>query len=74
MFPLSSSETPGGPDAATSAIEPGDISFVIGEMLQSSRTPNGPLLGLVEPGEVGAAGHSNGAITTLGLVAEHLLS
>ena len=69
LFPLSSSETPGGPDGGDIGNQPGDMSFVIGQMLQTSRTPNGPLSGLVEPGEVGAAGHSNGAITTLGLVA-----
>jgi dienelactone hydrolase len=69
LFPLSSSETPGGPDGGDIGNQPGDMSFVIGQMLMASRAPSGPLSGLIEPDEIGAAGHSNGAITTLGLVA-----
>ena len=69
LFPLSSSTTPGGADGGDIGNQPGDMSFVIGQVLKASSTPNGPLSGLVEPDEVGAAGHSNGAITTLGLVA-----
>ena len=57
------------PTAGTSANQPGDMSFVIDQVLKADGTPNGPLSGLVDPNEIGAAGHSNGAITTLGLVA-----
>src|SRR6202035_1454240 len=69
LFPLSSSETPGGPDGGDIGSQPGDMSFVIGQMLKASSSPNGPMSGLIEPDAIGAAGHSNGAITTLGLVA-----
>ena len=69
MFPLSSSETPGGADAGDIGNQPGDMSFVIDEVLKADSTPNGPLSGLIDPNEIGAAGHSNGAITTLGLIA-----
>jgi hypothetical protein len=69
LFPLSSSATPGGPDGGDIGNQPGDMSFVIGQMLEASSSPNGPLSGLIESDEIGAAGHSNGAITTLGLVA-----
>jgi dienelactone hydrolase len=69
LFPLSSSETPGGPDGGDIGSQPGDVSFVIDQMLKASAATNGPLSGLVDPNEIGAAGHSNGAITTLGLVA-----
>ncbi|MGH9093375.1 MAG: neocarzinostatin apoprotein domain-containing protein [Acidimicrobiales bacterium] len=69
-FPLSSSETPGGPDAADVVHQPGDMSYVIGAVLRASAAATGPLSGLVDPHEIGAAGHSNGAITTLGLVAD----
>lgn len=69
LFPLSSSETPGGPDGGDIGNQPGDMSFVIDQVLKASAAANGPLSGLVDPHEVGAAGHSNGAITTLGLVA-----
>ena len=69
LFPLSSSETPGGPDGGDIGNQPGDMSFVIDQVLGASAAANGPLSGLVDPNEIGAAGHSNGAITTLGLVA-----
>ena len=69
LFPLSSSQTPGGPDGGDIGNQPGDMSFVIDQVLSASVAPNGPLSGLVDPNEIGAAGHSNGAITTLGLVA-----
>ena len=69
LFPLSSSQTPGGPDGGDIGNQPGDMSFVIDQVLHASAAPNGPLSGLVDPNEIGAAGHSNGAITTLGLVA-----
>jgi dienelactone hydrolase len=69
LFPLSSSETPGGPDGGDIGSQPGDMSFVVDQVLRDSAASTGPLSGLVDPKEIGAAGHSNGAITTLGLVA-----
>jgi dienelactone hydrolase len=69
LFPLSSSQTPGGPDGGDIGNQPGDMSYVIDQVLKASAAPNGPLSRLVDPNEIGAAGHSNGAITTLGLVA-----
>ena len=45
------------------------MAFVIGAVLKLSAQSTSPLAGLVNAKEVGAAGHSNGAITTLGLVA-----
>jgi fermentation-respiration switch protein FrsA (DUF1100 family) len=69
LFPLSSSQTPGGPDGGDIGNQPGDMSFVVDQVLHASAAPNGSLSGLVDPNEIGAAGHSNGAITTLGLVA-----
>ena len=68
LFPLSSSETPGGPDGGDIGNQPGDMSFVVDQVLKASAQPSGPLSGLVDQDEIGAAGHSNGAITTLGLV------
>jgi dienelactone hydrolase len=69
LFPLSNNETPGGPDGGDIGNQPGDMSFVIDQVLKASAAPSGPLSGLVDPNEIGAAGHSNGGITTLGLVA-----
>jgi alpha-beta hydrolase superfamily lysophospholipase len=67
-FPLSSSETSGGADAGDVVHQPADMSAVITSVLRASANPGSALSGLVNPREVGAAGHSNGAITTLGLV------
>jgi dienelactone hydrolase len=41
--------------------QPGDASFVLTQALA------GPLKGLIDPARIGAAGHSGGAITTIGL-------
>jgi dienelactone hydrolase len=68
LFPLSSSDTPGGADGGDIGNQPGDMSFVIDQLLRASAASGGPLSGLVDPKEIGAAGHSNGAITTLGLI------
>ena len=69
QFPLSSDETPGGPDGGDVINQPGDMSFVITSVLATSAQPGGLLSGMIDPPAIGAAGHSNGAITTLGLVA-----
>jgi dienelactone hydrolase len=69
LFPLTNSATPGGPDLSDYVHQPGDMSFVVTQMLHQSAAATGPLAGLVDPTEVGAAGHSLGGVTTLGLVA-----
>ncbi len=69
LFPLTNDKTPGGPDAGDVVNQPGDMSFVITSMLRAATAKTGTLAGLVAPDEIGAAGHSNGSITTLGLTA-----
>jgi predicted dienelactone hydrolase len=69
LFPLTNSETPGGPDLSDYVHQPGDMSYVVTQMLRQSAATTGPLAGLIDPAEVGAAGHSLGGVTTLGLVA-----
>ncbi len=69
LFPLSNGNVPGGPDAGDVVNQPEDMSYVINSVLDDSLLPSGSLSGLVNPKEIGAAGHSNGAVTTLGLVA-----
>jgi fermentation-respiration switch protein FrsA (DUF1100 family) len=66
-FPLSSRGAPGGPSAADYRNQPGDVTFVISEMLRVNRDPASLLRGLVDPDKVAVAGHSLGAITTLGV-------
>jgi dienelactone hydrolase len=69
LFPLSNADVPGGPDAGDVVNQPKDMSYVISTVLDDSAQPGSTLSGLVNPKEIGAAGHSNGAVTTLGLVA-----
>jgi fermentation-respiration switch protein FrsA (DUF1100 family) len=68
-FPLSSQGAPGGPPVLTDYVnQPGDVSYVITRMLRLSRG-KGFLTRTVNRHEIGAMGHSLGAVTTLGLVA-----
>ena len=65
-FPLTSLGTPGGVDTADVYHQPGDVSFVISVMLLAAGAHSDFLSGMIQPTEVGLAGHSEGAITTLG--------
>jgi fermentation-respiration switch protein FrsA (DUF1100 family) len=69
LFPLTNSATPGGPDLGDYVHQPGDMSYVVSQVLLQSSAPHQLLSNLVDPSEVGAAGHSLGGVTTLGLVA-----
>jgi fermentation-respiration switch protein FrsA (DUF1100 family) len=69
LFPLSSGLSRCGANAGDAVNQPGDMSDVITDVLRLSARSSGPLAGLVDAHKVGAAGHSDGAITTLGLVA-----
>jgi hypothetical protein len=65
-FPLSS-----GPNGVEGALvdtdhQPGDMSFVLTEVLKLSEDSANPLHNLLESDHVAAAGHSLGAITVLG--------
>jgi fermentation-respiration switch protein FrsA (DUF1100 family) len=66
-FPLSSGGAPGGPTILDYPHQPGDVSFVITQMLRLDHTVGSPLDDLIDPGSIGVAGHSLGAITTLGV-------
>jgi fermentation-respiration switch protein FrsA (DUF1100 family) len=48
--------------------QPGDVSFVIDELLDESADGDSWLAGHVDPEHIAAAGHSLGAVTTVGLV------
>jgi dienelactone hydrolase len=68
VFPLTSSDAPGGPVITDYVNQPADMSFVATKVIEASMGPGNVIDGLVDPSEVGAAGHSLGAVTTLGLV------
>jgi predicted dienelactone hydrolase len=63
-FPLTGAHAPGGGVVADYVSQPGDVRFVIDQML---RAPPVELAGLVDGGRVGLAGHSLGGVTTMGV-------
>ncbi len=66
-FPLSSGTSPCGAIAGDVVEQPDDMRFLISAVLDTDRDPI--LRRLVDADAIGAAGHSNGGITTYGLVA-----
>ena len=68
-FPLSNGAAPGGPTIVDYVNQPGDVSFVITQMLRLDHTKGDPLRHVIDDDEIGVAGHSLGAITTLGVAA-----
>lgn len=65
VFPLSSTRLPGGGGDLVN--QPADVSFVVSAMLGMSADPHGPYAGRIDPTRIAAAGHSLGAMTTLGV-------
>jgi predicted dienelactone hydrolase len=47
--------------------QPADVSFVIGELLRLGSSTTGPYARLVDATRIGAAGHSAGGVTVLGV-------
>jgi fermentation-respiration switch protein FrsA (DUF1100 family) len=47
--------------------QPGDVSFVITELLRLSSATTGPYAGLIDDKRIGVAGHSAGGVTALGV-------
>lgn len=64
-FPLSRHDAPGGTTALDYTSQPGDVSFVITQVLRLDHDRSSPLHGLVDTDDVAVAGHSLGAATTL---------
>jgi fermentation-respiration switch protein FrsA (DUF1100 family) len=63
-FPLTNSHTPGGSDIADYANQPGDLSFIIDQML---RAPPSGLAGMVDAAQIGVSGLSLGGVTAMGV-------
>ena len=64
-FPLAFISAPGGPTVDDVASHPGDLSFLLDQLILESGKANGPLAGAVDPERVGASGLSLGGLTTL---------
>tara|TARA_R110002072_G_scaffold130059_1_gene268859 strand:+ start:28925 stop:30346 length:1422 start_codon:yes stop_codon:yes gene_type:complete len=69
QFPLTSSATPGGPVGEDVQNQPADVSFLIDTLLRESNTTGQLLSSAIDGDRIVASGHSNGGITTYGLVA-----
>lgn len=65
-FPSSSGSAPGGPKGGDYVNQPADVSFVLSRVLALKRY-RGSSRRTIDRGHIGVAGHSLGAITTLGL-------
>lgn len=64
-FPLTNREAPGAQANVGDVVnQPGDVSFVIDEVLAAAGDPSSPLNGLVDPAAIGVVGHSLGGATT----------
>jgi len=68
-FPLTNANTPGGPLGQDVQNQPGDVSFIIDQVLLESSSSRQLLSKAIDPTKIAAGGHSNGAITSYGLVA-----
>jgi predicted esterase len=64
-FPLSSSSAPGGPSLVDYTAQPGDLTFVLNQVLSVSARRSGVLSGMIDPHRIAAVGHSLGAMTVL---------
>jgi predicted dienelactone hydrolase len=63
-YPLSSGGAPGGPNVNDVINQPGDVSFVLDQLLARNADENDSLYGLVDPSRIAAVGLSLGGLTT----------
>jgi dienelactone hydrolase len=65
IFPLGNANAPGGPNESDLVNQPGDMSFVITQMLAASGASSGPLSGLIDARHIAVSGQSDGGDTAL---------
>jgi predicted dienelactone hydrolase len=63
-FPLTNPRAIGGLDESDISNQPADLSFILTQLLRSSRSP-GPLQSLIDPHRIAVAGQSDGAEVAL---------
>jgi fermentation-respiration switch protein FrsA (DUF1100 family) len=68
-FPRTSCHLGAEADESDLVNQPQDMSYVLTRLLALSARPGGPFSGLLDPGEVGAAGQSDGGDTVAALAA-----
>ena len=64
-FPLTSPGAVGGLDEFDIVNQPGDLRFLIGRLSRASASARGAFAGLIDPGRIAVAGHSDGADAAL---------
>lgn len=64
-FPGSKGDAPGGPRLSAVLDQPGDVSFVIDQLIALHGTSGHLLQGAVDDSAIGLSGHSLGGLTTL---------
>jgi fermentation-respiration switch protein FrsA (DUF1100 family) len=69
-FPLGNANAPGGPTESDLVNQPGDMSFVISELLNLNARRGG-LRGKIAASRIAVAGHSDGAETALAVAYDH---
>lgn len=74
LFPLTGENAPAGADPADTPNQPGDVSFLIDTVTAAAASSRPPFDQRTNTGLVGTFGHSNGGITTLGIVANRRCS
>jgi dienelactone hydrolase len=65
VFPLSNKNAPGGSTISDFSSQPGDVRFVLDELVRMSAAKKGALAGKLDPARIALAGKSLGALTTL---------
>jgi dienelactone hydrolase len=65
VFPRTNPDATGGLDESDIVNQPGDVSFVVTQLLERSRDATGPLSGLIDGSEIAVAGHSDGGETAM---------
>ena len=65
VFPLTSTNAPGGPTEIDLINQPRDMSFVITRLLALSRRSTSVLDGEIDPARIAVAGQSDGGVTAL---------
>ena len=69
LYPLTSANAPAGVDPADTQNQPGDVSFLIDVVSAAVANSQAPFDNRTNTDTIGTFGHSNGGITTLGVIA-----
>ena len=69
LFPLTGNTAPAGANPVDTQNQPGDVSFLIDVVTAAVAASEAPFDSRTDTGSTGTFGHSNGGITTLGIVA-----